>query len=410
MDSPARHLTTRLTRMLHKEVYADVKRVGLLTAPYQGIVRHLKTDASRWADHKVAQQHIQQRFALLPGHRKPVNSLTDGPDAPEPPAASDPLVDKLKLVCAALENVGKSHQRGRSPTRDGSKSRGRSDSPRRSSSSMPDKRFKGCWHCGAEGHSRTKVRGKDKQPECPTFKALLKENDGKLPDKYAGAYEEWAKKHNISVPRLHKGLLAADPNADQGNDEHEEATLIRKMLNFACSEGSPEAQLKALDDQDGLDNSLCAPCSLDHEDEQPLMPKKPCLDSDCRDPKCTVISNVADAPTQEVADDERQIITALKDFAHKENVARQKRSQTQQRAAAKPPTSFNGKCPRIKSTGLLPPSIEATSSCPNRTLPARTTLLPCGLWPTPAPQRMLRTTPSTFPGQCFVRPRATTRG
>ena len=36
-------------------------------------------DAARVADHKVAEQHIQQRFAVLPGYSKtkPVNMIVD---------------------------------------------------------------------------------------------------------------------------------------------------------------------------------------------------------------------------------------------------------------------------------------------------------------------------------------------
>ena len=65
--------------MLPKDVQSDLKRMNLLNAPYQAIVRYLKTDAARWSDHQVAQQHIQKRFAVLPGvDRKPVAALFAG--------------------------------------------------------------------------------------------------------------------------------------------------------------------------------------------------------------------------------------------------------------------------------------------------------------------------------------------
>ena len=56
--------------------------------------------------------------------------------------------------------------------------------PRPSSpgSSFRDQRFKGCWHCGDEGHPKTK---------CNEFLDILKNNGGKLPSGYMGKYAKW---------------------------------------------------------------------------------------------------------------------------------------------------------------------------------------------------------------------------
>ena len=108
----------------------------------------------------------------------------------------DPVVEKLNLVCAALEKLG--NNRGRDPNRK-LKPKDRSRSP---SLPRPSASFKGCWHCGKPGHSRTKGRGKDRQPDCPEFKALIEKHKG-LPDRYEGEYEKWAKKQGIAVSKVH---------------------------------------------------------------------------------------------------------------------------------------------------------------------------------------------------------------
>ena len=149
--------------MLPKEVKDDVKRMGLLHAHYMQIVRYLQTEQRRWVDTKVAQAHIQRRFSSLPlGKRQSVNMLQEGPEVadgltPEATKGQDPaVIEKLELVCAALTKQLNKGNRGRDERKDhrGDKARTRS-----SSRDRPDAQFKGCWHCGEEGHSRAKGRG-----------------------------------------------------------------------------------------------------------------------------------------------------------------------------------------------------------------------------------------------------------
>ena len=160
MDLPSRHLTTLLLKMLPKDVLADVKKMNVLNSPHQDIVRYLKADAARWTDHAVAQQHIQQRFSVLPGvGKKTINALheRDPPEEPKPvdPATvSDPVSEKLSMVCAALEKLSKAPPRDRSPEKRTGKDRARSSSSRRTGSlPRPDSRFEGCWHCWQPCHS-----------------------------------------------------------------------------------------------------------------------------------------------------------------------------------------------------------------------------------------------------------------
>ena len=107
--------------MLPTEVHADVKRMGLLYSPYQDIVRYLQIGQHRWLDARVARAHVQRRFESLPGTKKHVHALNVKDPEPQPDAestsgsttspstasaATDPIVEKLNLVCAALEKLG----------------------------------------------------------------------------------------------------------------------------------------------------------------------------------------------------------------------------------------------------------------------------------------------------------------
>ena len=119
------------------------------------------------------------------------------------PSTGPAVLEKLNMVCAALEKMEK---RGRTHDK---RNRDKSRSPKRdsSSSSMPDKNFSGCWHCGEKGHSRTRGRGKERRAECPAFAKLLKEDNG-LPKDYQGAYERWASKAGKTVSRFQISKVA----------------------------------------------------------------------------------------------------------------------------------------------------------------------------------------------------------
>ena len=108
---------------------------------------------------------------------------------------TDPVIDKLNMVCAALEKFSKN--RGRETRKD--RPTGSNKSSRSSSRERPDSKFKGCWHCcKKDGHQRKDGRA---------FIALKKRNDGKPHPKYEGAYEK--------AKRLHREALRAPSNRSQ---------------------------------------------------------------------------------------------------------------------------------------------------------------------------------------------------
>ena len=154
---------------------------------------------------------------------------------------------------------------------------------------MPDRNFNGCWHCGEQGHSRTKGRGKDARPSCAEFKALLEANNGKLPKDYEGTYEPWAKQTGKTLPKQHleafketdqpsPSAQSANPESASGKDEgFPELSQLKALLQFglfkkpavstknsfeavapneheACDD--LESEFAALDDQDNAEELI----------------------------------------------------------------------------------------------------------------------------------------------------------
>ena len=242
-DLPDRHLRTLLLKMLPGTAKDELKKVGLLEAHYKDIVFHLKKEANKFVDHRVAQVHIQKRFASLPGQKSKVHSLVEaysGGKCDDPgcdaahcqPSSPNAIEDRLNMVCAALE---KHMSRSRSPARS---SRGDRSPRRESSLPRPDAKFEGCWHCGQKGHSRTTGRGKDRRPQCEAFAKLIKENNG-LPKDCEGAYEKWAKKHNKKFGKPTISQLVVDelkqPRPEQPPSDATKAAHMKSILCFALS-------------------------------------------------------------------------------------------------------------------------------------------------------------------------------
>ena len=91
-------------------------------------------------------------------------------------------------------------------------------------------KFKGCWHCGKEGHSRT-PNARLKLAGCPEFEALKKANGGKLPADYKGAYEKAidaarAKAGKPPVVRKQVHMLADDDSWEESDLESTDGLFV----------------------------------------------------------------------------------------------------------------------------------------------------------------------------------------
>ena len=235
----------------------------------------------------------------------------------------------------------------------------------------PDASFKGCWHCGKPGHSRTKGRGKDRKPDCPEFKALIAKYNG-LPKDYEGAYEAWAKKQGLDPQTVHlKALIKPDGDEDGAVDElreaQEEINAIREALQFGCfdqlaladgpSRFSQPTTFSLLDGDstDGGDADFeCGQC----EEDEAMVSRK-CAPS-C---KCT-------PPVQPPQDtDEDLLVQFLGSIAHQVNTGPAK-SQAQRKAESREPKVVNStkgtpKCGIMKQR-LTKKQIDKVAAAINR--------------------------------------------
>ena len=154
----------------------------------QSIIDHVLKDLGRYNDARIAKLHSNRLRTLLHnGIKSPVNAVVE-PNQAEHPNKTDSthdssplnaITEKLDGLIAALNQSNGNRSRANSPNGRPT----RTNSPGRSSNlARPDPKYEGCWHCKGKGHSRR---------DCPDFKKILKENGGKIPKDYKGAYERW---------------------------------------------------------------------------------------------------------------------------------------------------------------------------------------------------------------------------
>ena len=199
---PDGHLRTMFLNILPPAIEKEVRENKTLDT-LQKCINHVLQDLGRYNDSKVAKLHSQRlRHMLSHGHKNPVMAIgVDEPD--ETPSCAQTaeqvpsdLSAKLDGLIAALTNRKTPNPRGPGPRRESSPSN-------RSGLSRPDPKFEGCWHCGGKCPSRKK---------CEKFKKLLKDNGGKLPAGYQGAYEKF-KAQQKSKPKV---AAVLDELSDEG--------------------------------------------------------------------------------------------------------------------------------------------------------------------------------------------------
>ena len=112
--------------------------------------------------------------------------------------------------------------------------------------------FKGCWHCGAENHSRR---------QCKEFeKLLIAANPGitdrkkmKLPPGYEGKYEKALKAAGIA-PRAQRVAMLADEFHDDDDDSDFGEPDVFRGLNCGLLAGYTSSD-------DEFDFDVCTPCN-----------------------------------------------------------------------------------------------------------------------------------------------------
>ena len=275
---PEAHLKTMFMNMLPNNVQNDVRSHPELTT-LQSIIDHVLKDLGRYNDARIAKLHSNRLRTLLHnGIKSPVHAVVE-PTQPGHTTTTDSTSDssplnvitsKLDGLIAALNQSNGNRSRAASPNGRGT----RANSPGRSSNlARPDPKFEGCWHCKEKGHSRR---------DCPAFKKILKENGGKVPKEYKGAYERW---------KLSNKKVAALTLDDDDTSEFDET---QPLWALSCKE-----------------DNMCGFC--DEEDEE-----FPPLGSISTRHSPITTSNVFSAfQEDDEGDDEESVLAVLKNLTSK---------------------------------------------------------------------------------------------
>ena len=184
----------------------------------QKCVDYVLQSLGRYNDSRVAKLHSQRlKHMLAHGQKNPVNMIeVEGHEGrpSNPPADSQPVCaisEKLDGLITALNSQrGGNVRKPKPPSREASPSN-------RSGLSRPDPKFEGCWHCGGKCPSRKK---------CEKFKKLLRDNGGKLPVGYQGAYEKF------KAQQKNKTKVAAMVDEASDDDEFSDTASL-----FCCTTG-----------------------------------------------------------------------------------------------------------------------------------------------------------------------------
>ena len=297
---PDIHLKQMFLNMLPDKVAAEIREKKELVT-LQHCINHVLSDIGRFNDGRLAKVHAQRlKQNLAHGTKNPVSALIEEPSEAPKSAESElvyALSKKLDGLVAAMAQ-GKRPPPPKKPTGSGANSpRGGSGLPR------PNPKFKGCWCCGDEGHTRQ---------NCDIFKDLIKKNGGKVPAGYKGAYEKYMDK--LKSKKI--AALTHEPGDDQESDFDE--TEVWAMTCGECD----------IDAEDMFDDSAWE-CTCGCEVLKALSIPPP-TDST---PVCTNFEALAEVDEEE--NDEDDMIKALQQISSNITVG-PKKSQKQKKATAAP--------------------------------------------------------------------------
>ena len=163
---PAEHLIAMFQNILPESVKDDIKKYAKQNHCEWDLdkqVAYVYGEMGTLLDEKLSRWNLtklQQQLKVKPNNSTGINAITpvEGSDgAPPPPPVPDiatfpanlgRMMERTINAAMALGQRGRESQRMKPPSRSGS-----ADS-QRSGRRVPNPRFKGCWCCGKEGHSR----------------------------------------------------------------------------------------------------------------------------------------------------------------------------------------------------------------------------------------------------------------
>jgi hypothetical protein len=219
---PEEHLISMFWNIIPEHMREEIKRQKHLTGQLQPQIDWVFSEISERSDATLSKWNLAKLHQQLKPHSKnttgihaiPVNeSATTGATAPPPP-----VPDMATLTATIERTVNAALSRnGRPPNRTPPGSRSASPGAQRAGRRIPSATFNGCWCCGKPDHKRG---------DCPDFKKLLKDNGGRVPKNYVGAWEKSIKK----PPTKPVAVLGIDESDDIPTGEHDETVRLWPVL------------------------------------------------------------------------------------------------------------------------------------------------------------------------------------
>ena len=335
-DLPDQHLRQMYLNMLPEKIAADIRDKRECDT-LQKCMDQVMRDIHRYNDGKLAKIHSQRlKHMLSQGPKNSINALVSQEEQPQRAESGEQsmmymMAQKMDGLVAALNNQNGAPRGRQQHQQTGGQSR--QPSPRQSTNGLPrpNPRFKGCWCCGKEGHSRQ---------NCEVFQEIIKKNGGKVPTNYKGAYERFLEKKGKTVSAL------TEVEEQEMQDEFAETQV------WAFPEILPE------DDDDTL---LCGTCE---EDDFPSLSRESlkAMPMPVRVPP-TPTSNKFSAldDDNDEKDDEEDMLRALQQLSPNIQVG-QKLSQRQRKTQNSSPTLTKHKiaalAEQVRTGEISLPSID----------------------------------------------------
>ena len=221
---PEDHLIQMFHNILPDDVVSDLKQQRDIKDNLQRQIAHVYAEMGRFTDGKLSKWNLSKLKQNLKSKTKGTTGIhavgtdQDCPPPPIPDAASLNANIERMVNAAFTRRDQRGRDTGRTPPRSRESSAGSQKGKPMLRNRIPNPRFKGCWCCGKEGHSRQ---------NCPEFIAIKKKNGGKIPKDYKGAYER--SMMDVDKPSAKVAAVATAPSCV----EHAETVPLWPMLSMS---------------------------------------------------------------------------------------------------------------------------------------------------------------------------------
>ena len=170
--------------VLPDHVREDVRKQREHKDDLQGQINYVYSELDTYNDAQLSKFNISKLKDSLKTKTKiptSINAVGTEPIAPTVEEAPSPPARCMASIERMINDAMDRANRGRDTARKPPGSRSSSAGSSKGGGLIPNPRFKGCWRCGKEGHSRANFS---------EFLAIKAKNGGKVRKYYVGAYEK----------------------------------------------------------------------------------------------------------------------------------------------------------------------------------------------------------------------------